>query len=549
MNFLQMHTMNNRNLSLRLAVPVLTSEFSEHVCLETKERDQKISYTYAEFSRKVLKVARIFKNLGLTRGNRMMIVADTHPETIIVLQAIWELDCTAVIIDPDLSKEEMEKIIQQTEPKVVLVSEKYREQVLACNYQGVMIKIQNKLELCGIAQMVNREPSRLEDSEVAVILYTSGTTDHHHGVMLTHANILASVELSRAAVSLVSKDIVLTALPMFHIYPLVQSLITPLYTGVRNVIVNKMSPSALLLEMQEVKPTIVCLVPGLLHSLHQEISSKILNSTPALKMLKSSSVPQVLPSHLRRVIYKEAHQLMGGRVTRLICGGAKLNPRVITDFQNWGFQILEGYGLTEATGLVSLNSQHKPGTVGKVPSVISVQIRKSEDQDIGEILIKGPTVTKGYFADKETTDKFKQDGWFYTGDLGRIDKFGFLYVTGRTKEVIVTANGGKIFPEEIEQKYSGNALVEELAAFGVNHGERGEEVHLAVKLKPNAGKTVHELRLQVVQELKEKTSSLPFHLQIRNIHFVNDLPKTSSKKIKRHTLRALCLLNESELIY
>ena len=280
--------------------------------------------------------------------------------------------------------------------------------------------------------------------ETALILYTSGTTGEPKGVMLSFKNLLSNIKAIEKVGVAGKEDRTLALLPFHHSYPLMVTMLVPLYLGATIVFLERLSSEELLKALKEHKITILVGVPRLYQLLHQRIMEGI-RSNPLGNLL--FAISPFLNPPLRRLLFKRVHKAFGGRIKYLVSGGAKLPVDIALDLNRLGFTILEGYGLTETSPIVSFNPPQRPklGSVG-LP-IEEVYVKISEE---GEVLVRGVNVMQGYYKKPEETKKAFKDGWFMTGDLGYLDQEGYLYITGRKKEILVLSGGKKVNPEELE---------------------------------------------------------------------------------------------------
>ena len=342
------------------------------------------------------------------------------------------------------NEEDLLYILKDCKPKVIFTSKENKEKVLAVKDKlehQIQIFVFEELDfnLKKDAQEVKRD---LED--VAVILYTSGTTGSPKGVMLTYKNILSNVKAVEKVGIASEKDSTLALLPFHHSYPLVVSMIIPLNLQATIVFLDKLTPEDILEKLKTYKVSILIAVPRVYSLFHRRIFQEINKNSFTKTIFKVVKTLNYQP--LSRLIFKKVHQVFGGNIKYFVSGGSKLDLDVAKDLWALGFKVVEGYGLTETSPIVSFNPPNriKLGSVGKPIEGVEVKILD------GEILVKGDNVFKGYYNKPlETQNSFK-DGYFMTGDLGYLDDEGYLYITGRKKEIIVLPNGKNINPEEIE---------------------------------------------------------------------------------------------------
>ncbi|MBP1670326.1 MAG: AMP-forming long-chain acyl-CoA synthetase, partial [Bacteroidetes bacterium] len=288
-----------------------------------------------------------------------------------------------------------------------------------------------------------------DEESTAVILYTSGTTGKPKGVMLSYKNIFTNLDAVCQDVPIYTKEErVMVLLPVHHVFSLVGTLIAPLYVHSTLVINTSLAAEEMIGTLQKYKVSIMIGVPRLYQLLYKGLNEKIRQSIAAKLFLKISSLFNSLK--LSRLLFGTVHKKFGGSLKYLVCGGAAIEPKITAFFLHLGFEILEGYGLTETAPMISFTRPGKvrPGLPGQPLKNVRVEIRE------GEVVVSGNNVMQGYYNKPADTESVLKDGWFYTGDLGFLDKKGYLHITGRKKDIIVLPNGKNINPAELEESIS-----------------------------------------------------------------------------------------------
>src|SRR4030042_825872 len=314
----------------------------------------------------------------------------------------------------------------------------------------------------------------IDPEDIASLIYTSGTTGKPKGVVLTHRNFLSNVQSVQKANIIGERDCLLSILPLHHSYPFMVNFLGPILIGSKVVYLQSLKGPDILKTMSEKNVTALVGVPQLFAMLRRGMIDGIRKVTPPLKwvVLSLLRLSGFLRDTLRinpgKIIFSFIHKRFGKRFRFFVSGGAKLDPKVSQDFEALGFTLLEGYGLTETSPVISFNPPNhiKRGSGGLPLSEGEIKINDPNEEGTGEIAVRGPNVMKGYYRNPEESDKVMKDGWFLTGDLGYVDKDGYLYITGRTKEVIVLSSGKNIYPEEIEKHYLQSPLIKEICVFG-----------------------------------------------------------------------------------
>ena len=381
----------------------------------------------------------------------------------------------------------------------------------------------------------------INPDDMHILLFTSGTTGNAKGICLSHKNICSNVMSVAQIVKVDKSTSLLSILPVHHTYECTLGHILPLYgggsiaycDGLRYISKN----------INEYKPSFVICVPLLLKNMHRKIIKVLKDSLPEKYFNNDNHFIDNMPHILRFFVKRKIKKSLGGNVKTFIVGAAAIDPNIIASYFKLGFKALQGYGLTECSPLVAGNNDifYKADSVGLPIPNVQYRINNPDSEGNGEIIVKGPNVMLGYYKDPEGTDNVLKKGWFYTGDLGRIDDDGFLYITGRCKSVIVTQNGKNIYPEEIEYHLNQNPLIAECIVIGVNQkDDKGMSVN--AKILPNTEefkKIYGEVNKEIIKnEIKKIVSAvnkkLPNYKHIKDYKILEEpLEKTTTQKIKR----------------
>jgi long-chain acyl-CoA synthetase len=381
------------------------------------------------------------------------------------------------------------------------------------------------------------------------ILFTSGTTDAAKGVMLSHFNIAACIMDTCRIVYIGPEDRTLSILPIHHTFESTMGMHLVLYRGGSIAFfdglkyINK--------NLEEAQATVLVGVPLIFEAIYEKIWKQVEKNGKAGTLKRAIQLNKTLKAigkDAGKRLFKSIHEKFGGKLRLMVSGAAGLDPNVLRGFEDLGIRVLQGYGLTECAPLVSgtpdfSNNYKKAGSVG--PSILSGEIRiidKGAD-GIGEIIYKGPNVMLGYYKMPEKTEEVLKDGWFYTGDLGFMDDEGWLYITGRKKNVIVTKTGKNIYPEEVEYYINRNKYIQESLVHGY-FDESSDDTQVSAQICPNYdviyaefGETFGEEEVQslIRRAISEINEKLPIYKRVRNIALRKDeFIKTTTKKIQRH---------------
>ncbi len=442
--------------------------------------------TYAELADKVNSFASFLQKFGVKKGDRVAILSENRPEWAIADLAIMSAGAIVVPLHTTFSPSAVSTVLNHSQAKILIVSKSdllhkalltgeeklFLEKIIFLDELTESQKEMFKGKVFSWKSIFSRnngntrENVYLDPDDTASIIYTSGTTGIPKAVVLTHKNFLSNFESVNFAVPVKASDIFLSVLPLSHVLERLAGHYVPLLSGA--TIAYAESIRQLAHNLRQVRPTVLISVPRIFEKFHDKIWDKVNNSSSfgqkifkwALKQ-KKASLRYKLADIL---VFKKVKSQMGGRLRLTISGGASLNEKIARFFHKIGILILEGYGLTETSPVVSANreKEYKFGTVGK--PVFGVKVKISEEK---EILVKGMNVFSEYFNNEEETNKsFDADGWFLTGDMGFVDHEGFLTVVGRKKEMLVTSGGKNVWPEQVENIINDDRFVSQSIIFG-----------------------------------------------------------------------------------
>ncbi len=442
---------------------------------------------YKELAKKIVLVAGTFKNLGLEKGDCVAILSENRPEWVIADLATMYLGAITVPLHTTFNPKAICNVLNHCKAKILVVSNdeflnkvllgqkelKYLKKIiflekLTSTHKEILTnKVLSWRALAALKQDQECEAIFLDPDEPCSIIYTSGTTGRPKGVVLTHRNFLSNAEAVNEAIPVQKNDVFLSFLPLSHVFERLAGYYLPLAYGA--TIAYAEGVKGLAKNLKEVKPTILISVPRVFEKFHDAIWDKINKAKPfekkmfkwALKQKKYTFGYKVAD----RLVFKKIRQNMGGNLRLAISGGAALDEDIGKFFFKIGVKVLEGYGLTETSPVIAVNREKdlKFGTVGKVLPGVKVKITENK-----EVLIKGPNVFTSYFGNREQTRNAFKEGWFCTGDLGFLDKQGFLTIIGRGKEMIVTSGGKNVWPEPIESLMNTDKLIAQSIIIGNN---------------------------------------------------------------------------------
>lgn len=380
--------------------------------------------------------------------------------------------------------------------------------------------------------------------EMRILLFTSGTTGNAKGVCLSQRNVCSNILSTYGIVKVKRSDLFFSVLPLHHTYECTLGFLLPLYSGASICYCDGLRYISK--NMLEYHPSVILCVPLLLENMYKKIMKSMKDSLPE-KYTKDTDNPiDKLPFFIKKIVKNKVKNTLGGRLRVFIVGAAAVNPEIADTFDKLGLNSLQGYGLTECAPLVAGNTDFfkRNDSAGLPIPNVEYKIDNPNDEGVGEIIVKGPNVMLGYYNMPEETEKVLKDGWFHTGDLGKIDKNGFLYITGRCKSVIVTKNGKNIYPEELESYLNDNPLISESLVLGVQK-ENDDETYVNAQIFPNIEAITEYLKgtVPTKEEIKKimndvvasVNSKIPNYKHIKNIVIRDkEFEKTTTQKIKRY---------------
>lgn len=527
------------------------------------QENKKVSYeniTYKQFLEDINKFGTALYNMGL-KGKRVAIIGKNRYEWVLAHFANLLGAIVSVPLDKDLQYDELESSIIRSKADCIIFDEKLEEKIkkiknenktYLTNYicMSKMEGYKNVKELVTEGEKLLKEGkdeyinAQIDENKMNIILFTSGTTSKSKAVMLSQKNIASNIYAMQCVEDIRSTDTNIAFLPFHHIFGST-CMAMMIACGVKTVFPDGLR--YIKQNLNEYKVTLFVGVPILIEAIYKTIMKEIekQGKEKVIKIaVKISKILLKLKIDVRRKLFKQVINALGGELRFLISGGAPADPEISEGFRNLGIEIVQGYGLSETSPVIAAENAKmiKKGSVG-VPMINDIlEIVNKDENGIGEIRVKGPNVMLGYYEMPELTEEVLKDGWFYTGDLGYLDKDNCLFITGRNKNMIVLRNGKKVFPEELELLINRLELVEESMVFGLPDKQVKDDVKVAVKIVYNKevvkqkykDKTQEELYQIIWNQIKELNNSFPRYKHIQKMILTDEeLIKTTTKKIKR----------------
>jgi long-chain acyl-CoA synthetase len=501
-------------------------------------------------------------------GDRVALLGENQPNWALAYLGTIYRGAVAVPLDPGASVEALANFIDNSESKLAFVSPASLGKLRAvCDRLGRQIRavlLYPLEESNGLARFEDwaqtprpdefdfaPPPARPED--IALLIYTSGTTGTPKAVPLTHGNIYAECDGLQQAMRVTEQEVVFGILPLFHVYSQAINLWLATVIGARVVYMSGLSSEEIERGLKESQSTALLGVPRLWYLFHKKVFDAVRRQPAPLRwlfaamMITNGWLRDRLNINAGRLFFKRVHDSFGGKLRLAVSGGASFDVKVARDFHKLGFTILQGYGLTETSAAATATrfEDNKIGSVGTPLDNVEVKIDSPDEEGIGEILIRGPIVTPGYYRNTEANrEAFTADGWFRSGDLGRFDEQGHLYIVGRKKEVVKLPTGKLIYPDDVEAHYERTPLVSEICVLGVRDEAspfRGAEKLVAVVVPDFDYLRSHHIasaREAIRYELDNLGRQLPEHQRVRDyIIRAELLPRTTTRKVRRFELR------------
>lgn len=531
-----------------------TDKYGDNVAYRTPRGNAVYELTYGRVLDLVGKFARHLKELGIERGDHVGLLGENRPEWGISLFALSWIGAVAIPLDARASLDSHNFILSFSSAKAVIVSAAYMNDI--SSIAPGLSRLRNVIPMDNIEDVCSRYAAgqpmeNVPPDSLLEILFTSGTTGDPKGVMLSHRNIMSNVDDVHRAISYGPADRAFSVLPVHHSYECTGGLISTFGSGMSVFYGRGLKPRDLLEDMKLARPTIWLSAPLILEKLYQRIHREITGQT-GIKKLLTSIAPS---SYIKRKI----RQSLGFDDIRLIIsGGAALPGWLSSGLSQYGLDVIQGYGLSEASPLITVNPPSNPRheSIGMVIPSNDVEIRDIDGEGNGEITAKGPNIMLGYYKNPAATEEtLTKDGRLLTGDIGYFDEDGYLYITGRKKFVIVTKGGKNVYPEEIEEKLTKSPLIEEALVFSPDDAQiqalvfpQMEEAQKRIE-RIGEDVTPENIWMLLRHEIRNTNRELEPYKKIG--HFavrLEEFPKTTTQKIKRYLFKDLRLTQNTRVL-
>lgn len=518
-------------------------------------------YTHNEIRDMIDYLGTALINLGL-KDKRIAVIGENRYEWELAYLSVVCGTGTVVPLDKSLPANELEELVERSEVEAIFYSKKYEEIVEKIKYSEKnklkhLISMDSDIHKEGIysqKELIEKGKefveaghrsfidAKINPEEMSIMLFTSGTTSKSKVVALSHKNMVSNIMDFASVLDIDSSDRILSFLPLHHVFECTVGMLYSLYIGaqrsfcegIRHIVEN----------LNEYQITFASFVPAIYESMHKTIIKNLEKEgkLEAVRKLMEANKDKTMAE--KKEIFKDIHNVFGGQIKLFVSGAAALEKEVEEDFRAWGVNLCQGYGLTETSPVIGVetNENFRVGSIGKPLPHIQAKIEDANEEGMGELVVKGPNVMLGYYNDEEATKEVLEDGWFRTGDLAKIDEDGYIFICGRKKSVIVLKNGKNIFPEEMEALVNKIEGVKESFIFGKQQSDDKDDIKINVKIifdreiMQEAYKvtTDDEIYKVLAEKVKEVNQIMPKYKAIRGILISEEpLLKTTTSKIKR----------------
>lgn len=525
------------------------------------ENDKYKIYTHKEVRKMIDALGTALISLNL-KGKRIAVIGENRFEWEIAYLAIACGVGIVVPLDKSLPENELKRLIERSEVEAIFYSGKYQDKLKKMVLEGTgklkhLISMDSKThsngiysqsELIEIGNVLLKNGNRefldaiINPEEMNIMLFTSGTTSESKVVSLCHRNLCSNLMDIASVLDIDSSDRILSFLPLHHVFECTVGFLFSLYRGCQTSFCDGIRH--ILENLNEYEITFASFVPAIYENIYKNIIKKLQKEGKLEKVRELEEQYKNASMIEKKEIFKEIHQIFGGNIRLFISGAAALDKSVEEHFRLWGINLCQGYGLTETSPVVGVetNTEFKVGSIGKALPHVDAKIENANEEGIGELVVKGPNIMMGYYKNIEATNEVLKDGWFYTGDLAQIDEDGYIFIKGRKKSVIVLKNGKNIFPEEMENLVNRIEGVKESFIFGKSNKKDKDDIKIYVKIVYDKEivktaykvETEDEIKKALDKRIKEINKRMPPYKAIRGTVITEEpLIKTTTSKIKR----------------
>ena len=525
------------------------------------EKNKYKTYTHKDVRQMINYLGTRLIDLGL-KNKRIAVIGENRYEWEIAYLSIVCGTGIVVPLDKSLPQNELEKVIERSGVEAIFYSEKYTDILKTIVGRGIGklktlismdlkhhtegIYSQNELISEGkkLVESGNKSfiDATIDNEKMSIMLFTSGTTSDSKIVALSHKNLVSNLMDIASSLDINSSDVFLSFLPLHHVFECTVGFLFSLYAGAETVFCDGIR--YIVDNLKEYKVSVMASVPAIYERIFKIIRREIARSNNLEEILENEEKYKNSSMEEKKKVFKDIHDMLGGNIKLLISGAASLDKEIEEKYRNLGLNLVQGYGLTETSPVIGIgtNKYHKVGSIGKTVPSVEAKVVDCNKEGIGELIVKGPNIMIGYYQNEEATKKAIVDGWFYTGDLARIDEEGYIFICGRKKNVIVLKNGKNIYPEEMENLINKIEGVEESFIYGKQLSSDKENIKIYAKIVydeevvKNAYKvqSKEEIHREIANKIREINSLMPKYKAIRGFSLTKEpLIKTTTNKLKR----------------
>ena len=518
-------------------------------------------YTHKEVRDMINNLGTALINLGL-KGKRIAVIGENRYEWEIAYLSIVCGTGIVVPLDKSLPANELELLIERSDIEAIFYTKKYSDIIQNIKYseknklkhlismdsdensegiysQKELIREGRKLIEEGNNEFLN---AKIDPKEMEIMLFTSGTTSKAKVVALSHENICTNLMDIGSVLDVTQEDVFLSILPIHHVFECTVGFLFSLYKGAETVFCDGLRH--IVENLNEYHVTVMACVPGIYERIFMMIRKKLEKQGKLEEILKNEEKYKNSSMQKKKEVFKEIHNMLGGKIKLLISGAAALDKTIEEKYRLLGLNLVQGYGLTETSPVVAVgtNKNYKLGSIGKTVPSVEAKLVDVNDDGIGELVVRGSSVMLGYYENEKINKKSLQDGWFYTGDLAKIDEEGYIFICGRKKSVIVLKNGKNIFPEEMENLVNKIEGIRESFIFGKiqSNDENNIKINVKIVFDRDVMKDVYKVEKDediykvLSKKIKEVNQTMPSYKAIRGMILTEEpLIKTTTNKIKR----------------
>ena len=519
------------------------------------------TYSHSEVRDMINNLGTALINLGL-KGKRIAVIGENRYEWEIAYLSIVCGTGIVVPLDKSLPANELELLIERSDIEAIFYTKKYSDIIQNIRYSEKnklkhLISMDNDENFEGIysqKELIRKGKKLIEEGnkeflnaqinpkEMSIMLFTSGTTSKSKVVALSHENICTNLMDIGSVLDVTQEDVFLSVLPIHHVFECTVGFLFSLYKGAETVFCDGLRH--IVENLNEYHVTVMACVPGIYERIFMMIRKKLEKQGKLEKILENEEKYKNFSMQKKKEVFKEIHDMLGGKIKLLISGAAALDKTIEEKYRLLGLNLVQGYGLTETSPVVAVgtNKNYKLGSIGKTVPSVEAKLVDVNDDRIGELVVKGPSVMLGYYENEKVNVKSLQDGWFYTGDLAKIDEEGYIFICGRKKSVIVLKNGKNIFPEEMENLVNKIEGIKESFIFGriQSNDENNIKINVKIVFDRDVIKDVYKVEKDediykvLSKKIKEVNQTMPSYKAIRGIMLTEEpLIRTTTNKIKR----------------